>query len=380
MKNNKKVNGCLDGIKVIDISRLYPGPFCTMVLADNGAEVIAIEDKRFKSDNLFLSNLYRNKKHITLNLKKTKGKEAFFKLIQDADVIVEGFRPGVADKLGVGYNDVSKVNPRVVYLSLSGYGQNGPFRDRAGHDVNYLSYAGVLDLIGMKDGPPCIPGIQIADVVGAIYGVIGILMALLARESTGEGQYIDVSLTDTVLSMTGLVLFFKNLTQKNPRRSDFLLSHRYACYNTYETSDGRAIAIGAVERRFWEEICKFFGCEEYISLQYDDNKRQEIIDFFRQKFRQKTLEEWKEQLKDVDCCWSEVLHYEEALEHPLFKFREMVVSLQDKDGNSRVNLGNPLKFSKNPGGIRTPPVQFGENTFEILTRLGYTPQEIEDII
>ncbi len=209
MSNGRSWNiGCLEGVRVIDLSRLYPGPFCTMILADNGAEVICVEDKRFAGDNLFIRDLYRNKKHITIDLKKPRGKEAFYRLVKGADVVVEGFRPGVAARLGVGYEDLLKINPRLIYCSLSGYGQSGPFKMKAGHDVNYLSYAGILDLIGIPGHPPSIPGIQIADIVGALYGVIGIVMALYSREKSGEGQYIDISLTDSVFSLTHLIFFF----------------------------------------------------------------------------------------------------------------------------------------------------------------------------
>lgn len=375
-----KIASCLDGIKVIDVSRLYPGPFCTMILADNGADVIAIEDKRYKSDNLFIQSLYRNKRHMNLNLKKPKAREVFFKLVKDADVFVEGFRPGVVEKLGIGYKEVSSVNPKIIYLSLSGYGQTGPFFNRAGHDVNYLSYAGILDLIGLPHHPPCIPGIQIADVIGALYGVIGILMALIAREKTGEGQYIDVSLTDASLSLATLLLFFKELTGINPERANTFLSHRYACYNTYETKDKRAIAIGAVEYRFWKEICEFFGCEEYIPLQYDDSKKEEIIAFFRAKFKEKTLDEWKKELKDCDFCWSEVLHFHEAIDHELFRQRDMVFNIENSEGRIFKTIGFPIKFSKNPGSIRRKPVKFGENTVEILKSLGYTENEFHEIL
>lgn len=374
-----KLIGCLNGVKVIDLSRLYPGPFCTMILADNGAEVICVEDKRFK-DDLFIRDLYRNKKHINIDLKKPKGKEAFYRLVKDADVVVEGFRPGVVDKLGIGYKDLSKINPRIIYCSLSGYGQDGPFKMRAGHDVNYLSYAGILDLIGIPNAPPSIPGIQIADVVGALYGVIGIVMALYAREKTGEGQYIDVSLTDCVLSLTSLIFFFMKLQNIPPRRSNTLLSHRYACYNTYKTKDGRAIALGAVENRFWRKICEFFDCKKYIPLQYDDEHREEIIEFFREKFQQKTMDEWKKELRDVDCCWSEVLHYEEAIELPLFKERKMIVSCKDQEGKENKFIGPPIKFSKNPAKIHTPPTDFGKDTEEILMSLGYLKEEIKEIV
>ncbi len=381
MTNNcEKVEGALSGIKVIDISRLYPGPFCSMILADHGAEVISIEDKRFESDNLFLSNLYRNKKHICLNLKKRKGQEAFFKLVKDADVLIEGFRPGVAKKLGIGYEDVSKTNPRIIYCSITGYGQQGPFKERAGHDVNYISIAGVLDLIGYADRPPVIPGVQIADILGGLYATIGILMALNARISTGKGQYIDISMSDCVLSMTPLLLLFNRVKGEELRRGKMLLSHGYACYNTYETKDGRAIALGALEPRFWKEICAHFGCEEFIPLQYNKEKREEIIEHFRKIFKQKTLQEWKRELENVDGCWSPVLTLKEAIAHPLFKEREMVLEFPDETGETTPTLGTPIKFSRTPGGIKSPPVSFGENTHNILKKLGYTKEEIKEII
>ncbi len=377
--NSQNIKGALTGIKVIDISRLYPGPFCSMILADHGAEVIAIEDKKFQTDGLFLSNLYRNKKHICLNLKKKKGLEAFFKLIEHADVVIEGFRPGIATKLGVGYKDVCEVNPEIIYCSITGYGQKGPLKDRAGHDVNYLSIAGVLDLIGYEGMPPVIPGIQIADIVGALYATIGILMALWSRSITGKGQYIDISMSDCVLSLTSLLILFKRIKGEKLQRGNMLLSHGYACYNTYETKDGRAIALGALEPRFWKKICLYFGCEEFIPLQYNRKRRRELIEYFKERFKQKTLEEWKRELKEVDGCWSPVLTLDEALEHPLFKEREMSLLYPDESGQLTHTLGTPIKLSDTPGGIKSPPVNFGKDTESILKELGYREEEFEDI-
>ncbi|RPH39595.1 MAG: CoA transferase, partial [Desulfobulbaceae bacterium] len=179
------VSGALSGVKVLDLSRLLPGPYCSMILADHGAEVVAVEDRRFVEDGMFFRDLYRNKRHISLNLKALEGKEVFYRMAENADIILEGFRPGVVERLGVDYESVRKINPKIIYCSITGYGQTGPLRHRAGHDVNYLSTAGVLDLIGQKESPPTIPGVQIADIAGAMNGVIGILLALFARERSG---------------------------------------------------------------------------------------------------------------------------------------------------------------------------------------------------
>ena len=189
--------GALDGITVIDLSRLLPGPYCSMILADHGARVIAIEGRQFVADGLFFNTINRNKEHMSLNLKTEEGKQIFSRLVEKADVVLEGFRPGVVDRLGVDYGSVRKVNPKIIYCAITGYGQDGPFRDRVGHDVNYLSFAGVLNLMGEADRPPSIPGIQIADIAaGGMNAAIGILLALFAREKTGKGQYIDISMTD----------------------------------------------------------------------------------------------------------------------------------------------------------------------------------------
>ena len=372
-------NGALAGIKVLDLSRLLPGPYCSMVLADHGAAVIAVEDRRFLADGLFLNNVNRNKRHMTLNLKSKEGMDIFFRLAKEADVVLEGFRPGVVDKLGVGYDAVCKVNPKIIYCSITGFGQNGPFRERVGHDANYLSFAGVLDLIGEAHRPPSIPGVQIADIAGGgMNAVIGILLALFARENTGKGQYIDISMTDGVVGMLPLVQFFQNITGKAPARGNALLSHRYACYNTYETADGRYLSIGAVEYRFWKQLCELLGASEYSALQYDEPRRKEIIDFMRKTFKQKTLDEWDRELGDKDICWGRVQNLDEVLHAPLFREREMVLEVKDKAGNDTLALGVPVKLSDTPGSVRTPPDGFGESTADILQELGYSKEEISE--
>jgi crotonobetainyl-CoA:carnitine CoA-transferase CaiB-like acyl-CoA transferase len=370
--------GSLKGITVLDLSRLLPGPYASMILADHGARVISVEDKRFLADGLFMTTVNRNKEHISLNLKTEAGREIFFKLAARSDVVMEGFRPGVVDRLGVGYEAVRRARPDVIYCSITGYGQDGPFRDRAGHDVNYLSQAGVLGLIGEADRPPSIPGIQIADMVGGgMNAVIGILLALHHRGRTGQGQYIDISMTDGSVSLLPFALFWRHLTGKAPQRADTMLSHRYACYNTYETADGRHLSIGAVENRFWKNLCDYFGVPEFTPLQYDDHRRREIIAFFRERFKTRTLDEWTEALEPLDVCFGRIQSFDEVLDDPLFIQRRMVVDLPAADGRPEKALGVSVKLSASPGAVRTPAVAFGANTRAVLAELGYSPAEID---
>jgi crotonobetainyl-CoA:carnitine CoA-transferase CaiB-like acyl-CoA transferase len=373
------MGGALEGIKVVDLSRMLPGPYCSMIMADHGARVIAIEDRRFIADDLYIFPVNRNKDHMTLNLKTKEGHEIFFKLIKDADVLIEGFRPGVTKRLDIDYDTVKKANKKVIYCSITGYGQDGPYKDMAGHDVNYLSFAGILDTIGEKDRTPCIPGIQIADLAGgAMNAAIGILLALYARERTGQGQYIDISMTDGLVAMLSGAL---DLFQKNgeiPERSNHLLSHRYACYNVYETADGRYISIGALENRFWKNLCTVLEAPEYIELEYDDSHREEIIDAFRKIFKRKTLKQWKAEFTGKDVCWGEVKKLDEIFDDPLFLAREMVCNIEDNKGEPVRALGIPVKLSDTPGSIRTGPVGFGESTEKVLYELGYSKKDIEE--
>lgn len=374
-----KNQGALSGITVIDLSRLLPGPYCSMILADHGARVIAIESKQFMADGLFFNSINRNKEHLSLNLKNTTGKEIFRRLIQSADVMMEGFRPGVVDRLGVDYESIRKVNPKIIYCSITGYGQNGPLRDRVGHDVNYLSTAGVLNLIGEPDRPPSIPGIQIADIAaGGMNAAIGILLALFAREKNGRGQYIDISMTDGMVGFLPVALFFQQLTGQDPRRADALLSHRYACYNTYETADGRFLSIGAVENRFWKALCEHFGVPQYAALQYDDGHRDEILNFMRATFKRQTLDEWDAELADLEICWGRVQTFSELLADPLFREREMILEMKGGTGEKKAAIGVPVKLSETPGSVRSAAVDFGASTSSILRELGYSEKEIEE--
>ncbi|MFP4429422.1 MAG: CaiB/BaiF CoA transferase family protein [Desulfovermiculus sp.] len=373
-------NGALTGKTVLDLSRMLPGPYCSMILADHGARIIAVEDKRFARDPFFVSALYRNKEHMTLNLKSQAGREVFSRLVRQADVLIEGFRPGVTARLGVDYASMREINPRLVYCSITGYGQGGPQRDRAGHDVNYLAAAGVLDLIGTKEGPPVIPGIQIADLAGGMNAVIGILLALLSREQSGSGQFVDISMSEAAMGLLPFVLNQYNQSGSRPVRGDFILSHRYACYNTYQTADGRALSVGALEPKFWAGLCTHLGLEKYIEHQFDDSRRQEIVNAFERIFSQKTLAQWEEELMPLDVCCERVRNLEEAMAHPQFRDRGMVLDFPDQDGRMIPSLGVPVGLDETPGSLRTRPAKFGEHTQQILLELDYTLEEIQVMV
>ncbi len=371
--------GALDGIRVLDLSRLLPGPYCSMMMADHGAEVLALEDKRFLKDNSYFQDLYRNKRHMTLNLKSDRGRTIFYQLLNDTDVLIEGFRPGVMQRLGVDYEAVSRRNPRIIYCSISGYGQKGVCSQSVGHDVNYLSRAGILHCIGEADGPPVIPAVQIADIAGgAMNGLIGILLALYERERSGKGQYIDISMTDGLLGLLTLPNVLEKTTGMPQQRSTSMLSHRYGCYNTYETADGRYIALGAMENRFWCNLCTILGLEEYQTLQYDEHRRTEIIDRLRTIFKGKDLEYWQMTLADADVCYSKVQNMEEVFADPLFKDRQMVLN-QDRENGREKMFGISVKLNRTPGAISSRPPTFGENTRDVLIELGYSEETILEL-
>ncbi|MBI5062697.1 MAG: CoA transferase [Desulfatitalea sp.] len=370
--------GALEGITVLDLSRLLPGPYCSMILADHGARVIAIEDrKQYLADGLFLPTVQRNKAHICLDLKSAEGKEIFSRLLKRADVLIEGFRPGVVARLGVDYETVRKVKPDIVYCSISGFGQSGPWRDRVGHDVNYLGDSGVLDLIGEAGQKPVIPGVQIADMAGGgMNGAIGILLALYARQRTGQGQRIDIAMTDGMLALLPVAKYWHEQTGTAPPRGRNMLAHGYACYNTYETADGRYIAVGALEGRFWKALCRQLGLAHYADLQFDAARAQEIIDALAVVFRQKPLSQWEAELGGLDLCVSGIRTMDEALAADHFKQREMVVGVPRPEGGSDTELGVAVKLSATPGAVRTPRPRFGQDTQVVLKEFGYSEDQI----
>lgn len=382
-----------DGVKVLDLSRLLPGPFCSMLLADFGADVIKVEDPRggdymrnwpplFGSSSGFHMVLNRNKRSLTLNLKHPEGNLIFKQLVQEADVLLEGFRPGVMERLGLGYETLCEINPRLIYCSISGYGSDGPLAKRAGHDINYLARNGVLSYNGRKEGPT-LPGVQIADLGGgALYAAFAITTALFARERLGRGQSIDIAMADGAMTWHCLRWGKYMADGLVPFPGDDLLNHGFACYNIYPTKDGRAMALGALEPQFWQRFCRVMEREEWNSADYFEpgphqlRLKQQVADLFLTR----TQLEWIRLFADTDCCCEPVLNLDEAMEEVQVRQRQMVVDLVHQRWGAYRQMGIAPKLSLTPGTLRDHAPELGEHTEEILAALGLNRQAREQLI
>ena len=393
----------LEGIRILDLSRVVPGTFCTMILGDLGAEVVKIEAPGFtefvgssvspKGEENREQAVYfapnRNKKSIVLNLRVEKGREIFYRLARQADVIVEGFRPGVVKRLGIDYDTIKKLNSKIIYCSLSGYGQNGPYSTFPGHDINYISLAGTLGLIGLREGPPIIPLNLVADFAGAsLYGAIGILTALLARNNTGKGQYIDVAFMDGTLSLMTFFTTSYFLDGIAPKRGETTLQGAYPYYGVYQTKDGKYITIGCIEEHFWENLCRLLEREDYIPYHFtpehfvqtpEDKKWEEILSFLRQTFLTKTRDEWFEILIQNDIPAGKVYELEEVFTDPQVLHRQMVIEVEHPALGKIKQVGIAPKLSDTPGKVRSLSPLLGEHTDEILQGLGFDQGEIESL-
>jgi crotonobetainyl-CoA:carnitine CoA-transferase CaiB-like acyl-CoA transferase len=364
----------LQSIRVLDLSRLLPGPFCTMLLADFGAEVIKIEapdlgdyarqyEPKIDENSVMFHSLNRNKKSVTLDLKTDEGKDQFFQMVGKADVVVESFRPGVMKRLGLDFPVLEKINPRLIYCAISGYGQTGPYAEMPGHDINYISYAGLLELMGEKDGKPIVPAVQVADLAGGAYpAVTGILLALLEREKSGKGQFIDISMMDGVISLLQSTLpnyLMKNIPSK---RGEQMLSGGLACYEVYQTKDGRWLAVGALEMKFWRVFCQKIGKPEWIALLNEpDEVQYKLKHDIQTVMYTKTLAEWMDIFEDAEACVSPVLNFAELVNHPQVQARKMFEAIE-QDGIPVKHIGIPIKLSRTPGKIRAAAPKLGEHT------------------
>lgn len=353
MSDNKP----LQGIRVIDLTRLYPGPLCTQFLADLGAEVLKIESEDYpdyakfvepKKDkrSYFYLMVNRNKQPYVLNVEDKNDREVFYKLIQEADVIVESFRPGLTQKLKIDYETVKQYNSKIIYCSITGYGQEGPYSNKPGHDINYLSYAGILDQIGKKNGGPTVPNVQIADGAGAMISCIGILSAIISKQNGGDGRYIDISLMDSALSLSHIPFAHYQGYGKSPERGEDFLSGGTPSYNIYETKDGRHISLGAYEKKFWENFCNTIDRKDFIDKHLlTGEEGEKLYQEINEIFRTEDLAFWVEKFEEVEACVSPVLNFKEVENDEHIKQRQMIIDSKHINEGEMKQISCPIKMS-----------------------------------
>jgi crotonobetainyl-CoA:carnitine CoA-transferase CaiB-like acyl-CoA transferase len=375
----------LAGLRVLDLTRLLPGPVATQHLADLGADVVKIEDTgegdyarcmgaRPGETSAFFRLVNRNKRALRLDLKQPEGVAVFRRLTLSADVVVEGFRPGVMDKLGIGYAALAELNPRLVFCSISGYGQDGPYAQRAGHDINYIGYAGILDQIGAAGGPPAVPNFQIGDLLGgALAPLVGLLAAVIDARASGRGRKVDVAMTDAVFAHAVFPLAGLLARLAPPPRGADLLSGGVPCYGVYAAADGRHMAVGALERKFWELLCDTLDRPDLKPFHLafgakGEQAKRELAAVFASR----PQSHWVGVFDKVDCCVTPVLHIGEALDNEQLQARGMVVEV---DGLPQ--LAPPYKLSEYDFAIERSAPAPGQHSEEILREAGYAAAEID---
>jgi len=385
--------GPLAGIKVLDLSKYGPSRYCSMILADLGAEVIVVEMPKTAGQTLEVvsddvGSLYighnRNKKCIVLNLKKEAGKEIFYRLVEKMDVIIEANRPGVLKRRGMDYESVRKLNPRLIYCSITGYGQDGPYAQRTGHEINFAAISGIMGLTGSKNGPPVyLQSPSIADLLGGVtHAVMAINAALYAREKNGKGQYIDVSITDGTIFYHWIDGQSYLLNGNLPERAESATGGDMACLNTYKAGDGKYFTIGCAEPWLWAKLCKIVGREDFIPHQFDDiDKQQEIYQALSEVFSTRDRAEWVKLLDEADIGVGSVYNFEEIFSDPHFKHRKVLVEVEHPKLGKIKLLNTPFKFSETPAEVKARPPLWGEHTREILRDvLGYKKAQIDRLL
>jgi alpha-methylacyl-CoA racemase len=384
----------LSDVRVLDLTRLLPGGFCSLLLADLGADVVKVEDTGmgdyirwappYYGDEsnqalgtrsaLYLA-LNRGKRSIRLDLKQEAGRDALLRLVGSYDVVIEGFRPGVLDRLGCGYEAMRSANPRIVYCAITGYGQTGPHTARAGHDMNYLGLIGLLGLTGERDGRPIQSAGQIADLGGGgLMAAIGVLAALRERERSGEGQLVDISMADGALSWLAMTAAAYLCDGRVPERGAEQLTGGFVCYCPYEASDGW-VSCGALEPKFWQRLCENTGHPELVSKQFE-RTGSEAWEQVAEVFRSKTRDEWRAFNDEHDAMIEPVLGLDEALESRLVRERAMVVEVDQPEVGPVSLLGAPIKLSRTPADPTRPAPALGADTEDVLEAAGFSKGEI----
>jgi len=369
----------LAGVRVLDLTRLLPGPLCTLHLADLGADVIKIEDTGAGdyAAAALRTLVQRNKRALRVDLKQPEGVAVLHALARTADVLVEGFRPGVTERLGVGYDTLAALNPKLVYCSITGYGQSGPYRDEPGHDLNYCALAGVSDQIGREGEAPALSNVPVADLLGgSLTAAMGLLAALFDAQRTGRGRHVDIAIADSLLAHAVVpMMSVLEHGHVQPAGTD-KLSGGLACYGLYRTRDGRHLAVGALERKFWDRFCEVLGREDLKPrhLAPDAAGTQALRAELAGLIGLHTLAHWQRCFEGTGCCVTPVLRLEEALDDPHFRARGMVV---EPPGGGPRQLACPVKMSGHTFELRRLAPRPGEHSDEILGEIGYGAGDCE---
>ncbi|WP_369303018.1 CaiB/BaiF CoA transferase family protein [Pseudomonas sp. N2-5-1-1] len=386
------MSGPLASLKVLDFSTLLPGPFASLMLADMGAEVLRIEsptrvdllrvlpphDQGTSASHAYLN---RNKRSLALDLKQAEALEIVRGLVKDYDIVLEQFRPGVMERLGLGYAALKAINPRLIYVSITGYGQTGPYKDRAGHDINYLALAGIASHTGRQDSGPLPLGVQLADVAGgSLHAVVGLLAAVIARQHSGVGQHLDVSMTDCSFSLNAMAGAGYLACGVEPEWETQVLNGG-SFYDYYRTRDGRWMSVGSLEPAFMQQLCAALGRPELAAQGLSPRpEQQKALKLALQvEFEKRSFEQLCELFAGVDACVEPVLSLSEAVEHPQLKARTLISQVPRGDGSTQAQIACPLKFSEGLPEPRHIGAAVGAHTDEVLEELGLSAQRIAEL-
>jgi crotonobetainyl-CoA:carnitine CoA-transferase CaiB-like acyl-CoA transferase len=377
------VSGPLEGVRVLDLTRLLPGNYCTLLLADLGADVMKVEEPGrgdyirwapplVDGEGAVHRALNRGKRSATLDLKASEGSAVLRRMVRHADALVESYRPGVLDRLGVGFEALRAENERLVHCAITGYGQDGPYRDRAGHDIDYIGYAGILHATGAPDGPPVLPAVQVGDFGGGMAAALAIAAAVGEAARTGRGRFVDVSMLDVAMSWSGVLLAWYLATGEPPPRGGMPLDGGLACYRVYRCADGKHLAVGALEPRFWRTLCEELGLADLGDVHLDPGRQEEIASRLQGVLGKRTRDEWVDLLASKETCVAPVNDVSEAVRDPQVEHRRLVASAE----GTFVGPGPAVRLADGGAAAMRPAPALGEHTEEILREAGFDGDEV----
>ena len=384
------MSGPLSSLKILDFSTLLPGPFATMMLADLGADVLRIEAPNrfdfarmvppFDGDtSAWHALVNRSKRSMALNLKHPQAVEIVQALVKEYDIVLEQFRPGVMDRLGLGYEALRAINPNLIYCAITGYGQTGPLKGRAGHDINYVGLSGIMGHMGRKGSDPVPLSIPLGDMGGGSFGgITALLAAVIHRTQTGEGQFVDISMFDATVAWNSLAARHYLVAGQEPEQETGTLNGG-SYYDYYRTADGRYLSVGSLEPKFWMRFCRLLGCPDLMiegHILADSEQQEEIKEEIRQIIATRTLEEWMQVFAEIDACVEPVLSVAEMTEHAQTQARQMIVHVPKPDGGTQAQIAHPFKFSATKATYKHIGAKLGQHTEEVLASLGYNSEQL----